>query len=584
MKKLNKLILLIILSLILIPFSVHAGSVTVSTRSISLSPGGSSSFTITASSAAGRIDISSSNSSVASVSAGSIFLDNNSQTITVRAGSAGSATINVVFKDVASYDETVISGGYTINVNVVAPTPPPSNNNNNNNTVVNVNPKTNNKTNNNNNSNKSGNTNLKKIEVEGYKLNTNDNVNYSLNVKNSVDKIKILADAADSKASVSGAGEKTLKEGDNSFQIVVTAENGTKKTYTITITRHDSTYYLNELDEAIKEAKDSLVITLKDNDILTKEHLDKIKKAKLTAYFVRKENNKTIYSWMFDYKNISNQANINMTLSFMASNKAKLEKLTDYREGIYLNFSYHGNLPKDTIVRIYVGDKYKDGDVLNLYYLDSDTSEVTYMKQEVKVSNGYAEISIDHCSDYFLTKATISGDNVKVVSNDNSILPIIIIVLLIVLIIAVIISIFIKKGSNSKEEVVEKEENSNVEENSENVQNTEVVEEVQNNEDFSNTDNNDIQNIEPVNDVSTEAITEDNNIENSEEETTEVNTEVPTEEVVQDTVDEVAEDSVEEAPSEDKFVYTNVVTNKEESVDSTPMNDELDNTKNMETI
>ena len=295
---------------------------------------------------------------------------------------------------------------------------------------------------------------------------------------------------------------------------------------------------------------------------------------------------------MFDYKNISNQANINMTLSFMASNKAKLEKLTDYREGIYLNFSYHGNLPKDTIVRIYVGDKYKDGDVLNLYYLDSDTSEVTYMKQEVKVSNGYAEISIDHCSDYFLTKATISGDNVKVVSNDNSILPIIIIVLLIVLIIAVIISIFIKKGSNSKEEVVEKEENSNVEENSENVQNTEVVEEVQNNEDFSNTDNNDIQNIEPVNDVSTEAITEDNNIENSEEETTEVNTEVPTEEVVQETieevpqetVEEVPQETVEEAPSDDKFVYTNVVTNKEESVDSTPMNDELDNTKNMETI
>ncbi len=560
MKRLNKLLIVIILSLIIIPIGVKADGISVSPRSISLAPGGSSSFTITASNAAGRVDISSSNSSVASISASSVFLDNNSQTITVRAGSAGTATITVVIKDAATYSEQVLNGSYTVNVTVTAP--PPPNNNNNNNTVINTNPITNNKTNNNNNnnSNKSGNTNLKSIEVEGYKLNTTDNVHYTLNVKNSVDKIKIKADAADSKAKVSGTGEKVLKEGDNSFQVTVTAENGSSKVYTIVVTRHDSTYYLNELDEAIAEAKDSIVITLKDNDILTKEHLDKIKKSKLNAYFVRKENNKTIYSWMFNSKNISNQSNINMTLSFMASNKAKLEKLTDYREGIYLNFSYHGNLPKDTIIRIYVGDKYSDGDVLNLYYLDGDKDDITYMKQEVKVSNGYAEISIDHCSDYFLTKATISGDNVKVAS-DNNVIPIIIMILLVILIICVISSIVIKNSSNNKEEVIEKEEDKSIDNTSEITEETEevvseeasevkeeqvqeeVVEESNDNigKDnrfaFSSDDNNDIQNMEPVNEAP---------VENQE--------------------------SIEES------------TTEESSVDDTPMNDELSNTSKIETI
>ena len=52
--------------------------------------------------------------------------------------------------------------------------------------------------------------------------------------------ITIAATPTDSKAKVSGTGTKSLGYGKNAFTITVTAENGAKKTYSITISRADS--------------------------------------------------------------------------------------------------------------------------------------------------------------------------------------------------------------------------------------------------------------------------------------------------------------------------------------------------------
>lgn len=52
--------------------------------------------------------------------------------------------------------------------------------------------------------------------------------------------ININAVATDSSATVSGTGKKNLNYGNNKINIVVTSESGTKKTYTISITRKDT--------------------------------------------------------------------------------------------------------------------------------------------------------------------------------------------------------------------------------------------------------------------------------------------------------------------------------------------------------
>ncbi len=62
---------------------------------------------------------------------------------------------------------------------------------------------------------------------------------YKINVLNSVDKIKITAIPESEKSTVTGDGEKTLKVGKNEFEVVVTAENESKKTYVVVVTRLD---------------------------------------------------------------------------------------------------------------------------------------------------------------------------------------------------------------------------------------------------------------------------------------------------------------------------------------------------------
>ena len=58
---------------------------------------------------------------------------------------------------------------------------------------------------------------------------------YKVDLTNEVKKLTISAKAKDSKASVSGTGEKELKIGENNFTVTVKAEDGSKKTYTISV-------------------------------------------------------------------------------------------------------------------------------------------------------------------------------------------------------------------------------------------------------------------------------------------------------------------------------------------------------------
>lgn len=71
----------------------------------------------------------------------------------------------------------------------------------------------------------------------GFNANT---TNYNVTVESNVSSINISASVADSKASLSGTGNKNLNYGKNTYNIVVKAQNGNTKTYTINVTRKDT--------------------------------------------------------------------------------------------------------------------------------------------------------------------------------------------------------------------------------------------------------------------------------------------------------------------------------------------------------
>lgn len=60
---------------------------------------------------------------------------------------------------------------------------------------------------------------------------------YKVEVPKDVEEIEVYASAQHEKATVTGTGKKTLELGENQVDVTVTAEDGTKKTYTIYITR-----------------------------------------------------------------------------------------------------------------------------------------------------------------------------------------------------------------------------------------------------------------------------------------------------------------------------------------------------------
>jgi hypothetical protein len=76
---------------------------------------------------------------------------------------------------------------------------------------------------------------------------------YTVTVRNSVDSITLNAEANSLKASVRGAGAKTLVEGENIFTLQIKAENGDTKTATITVTRIDAS--VREIGSAEELAK-----------------------------------------------------------------------------------------------------------------------------------------------------------------------------------------------------------------------------------------------------------------------------------------------------------------------------------------
>lgn len=261
MRVFKKLSLFMILALIC-PMVVNAaGGISVSTKNISMEPNSTKTFTISATNAAGRVEITSSDSNVATVSSTSEFLDNNSVSITVSSKSAGTTTIKVTATDVATYDMEEVRTSYNITISVVTPettskTPtttsrPPQKKPATKKTTTtkkgekttttttstttasieepttNVEESTTTKV-----SNHNGTIKLDEFRVVGYDLNKEDG-KYILNIDEDVDEIYILASSKDESVKVSGTGIIDIK---NKNRVVIDAEkDGINSKYIIKI-------------------------------------------------------------------------------------------------------------------------------------------------------------------------------------------------------------------------------------------------------------------------------------------------------------------------------------------------------------
>lgn len=112
----------------------------------------------------------------------------------------------------------------------------------------------------------SSNNYLSSLKVENQTLTpefNKDTLEYSLNLSSDTQSINIIANKEDNKANIIGAGEVKVSEGINTLEIIVTAENGNKKTYVIKAT-------VEEKDPIKVSLNKQTYTVVRNKDLLTK--------------------------------------------------------------------------------------------------------------------------------------------------------------------------------------------------------------------------------------------------------------------------------------------------------------------------
>ena len=112
----------------------------------------------------------------------------------------------------------------------------------------------------------SSNNYLSSLKVENHTLTpefNKDTLEYSLNLPSDTESINIIADKEDKKANIIGTGEVKVSEGINTLEIIVTAENGNKKTYVIKAT-------VEEKDPIKVSLNKKTYTVVRNKDLLTK--------------------------------------------------------------------------------------------------------------------------------------------------------------------------------------------------------------------------------------------------------------------------------------------------------------------------
>ena len=405
----KRALIIMVTILLFFPKAIFAfGEIKVSTTSISITEGDSSSFNVIANNAAGRVDISSSNPSVASVKSNNVWVDNSSSSIVVSANSVGTSIITITLYDASTYDEEELVDTYTINVLVnpkfIEKEPSPSTNN-----MGEFSSKNNNKAKENTSNiknetkeEKSSNANVIKIMANGIELNKKDDTTYYLSFSNDVEKVDLVVETEDKNATVESLNSLDLAIGENKYIVCVIAEDGTKKEYNLILNRDYNNYYLSNLDEYISNI--SRHIILNKGDVITSSDLEKIKKSNLIINFDMMDNDKFLYGYVIDGSKLTKLKD-DFKVEIKNNLDENIDKLLKNKSGIKIMLN--NNIPSPIMLRYYAGDEFSDKDVVNIYSYNSKDKRFKQVKTS-KIENGILEFNIEN-EIYFITKEKMTN-------------------------------------------------------------------------------------------------------------------------------------------------------------------------------
>lgn len=296
--KYRKLIIFTIISMFLFVRPTSAASFNLKASTRQVSPNGT--FTVSVGGdCIGRVNLTVSNGTL---STNSVWVENGYQTITVRAGSSGSVTVTASpVTGFSDPDANIYNpGSRSVTVTISSPSNPSTSQTK---PTTQTKPSVQGPA-------KSSNNNLSSLTTSVGELSPKFNSNtteYSLNLSGDTTSIKISGASADSKAKISGLGDISLKPGNNTINITVTAENGSTKKYTIKAFVDDTPQVtLNYKGKKIGVVRNFEGVTIPEGFAEKKTEIDKHTISLFTnknitiVYGLDENNNKSFY--LYDSK------------------------------------------------------------------------------------------------------------------------------------------------------------------------------------------------------------------------------------------------------------------------------------------
>ena len=245
-----------------------------------------------------------------------------------------------------------------------------------------------------------------------------EKLEYTIFVDNTVTSIAVNAKTADEEATLNIDAPATLSPGTNEIKVTSTAPSATVRTYLIHVIKGDDstkhTTMANLLSVLTTDASQEVTLDLTEDDtvtLLSSNVMNALKTSGKKLYVNAYDKGQLRYIWELEGKNINVAADFDTAIKFDNVTDSAYTKALKKSQGIQLDFAYSGELPTGTVLKVYVGDKYKDASLLNMYFFNEETQKFELLYEDNEVKEGFVTFNLEHCSYYFLTDGKIGGFN-----------------------------------------------------------------------------------------------------------------------------------------------------------------------------
>lgn len=228
----------------------------------------------------------------------------------------------------------------------------------------------------------------------------------------------IISATASNNGSVTLPNDLSLDFGENELEIIVEAEDGTVKTYTITITREEVS---NNSSDIINALDSMSYVTVKVestdyNKVISTTILAKlISSSEYLKYNVYNEFDEISYYVLLNAENISSSSQINYEIDFESDNEDIIDSLNYSINKFYISFESSDLLDGSLDFGVNVSEMFENSETLSLYSYSDE--EITLVDNSVSVTSGMALINVTSLGEYLL----VSNDEMSFSLNVDSV-------------------------------------------------------------------------------------------------------------------------------------------------------------------